>query len=114
MLVNLPGTMLLGLSLWATLQALSPSQAPLAHWQTYTAVMSLSMVAGFVSLIPGGFGVREFILLELLAPQVGDTLAIEATLVARLVSIGAEAGLAGILYLAGPGTPSAGSVPAGA
>jgi len=99
---NVPGTLLLGLSLWGTLQALSRGEAPLANWPTYTAVMSLSMVAGFVSLIPGGFGVREFVLLELLAPLVGDKLAIEATIVSRLVSVLAEALFAGGLFAVGP------------
>jgi hypothetical protein len=101
--VNVPATVLLGLSLWATLNGLSPEGAPLGEWAIDTAVMSLSMVAGFVSLIPGGFGVREFILLELLAPQVGDRLAIEATVVSRLVSIAGEAALAAVLYGMGPG-----------
>ena len=48
-------------------------------------------------------------LLELLAPLVGDKLAIEATILSRLVSMVAEGVLSAGLYAIGPGKESSAS-----
>ena len=43
-----------------------------AQFPLYAASVSLAMVAGFLSLIPGGAVVRELVLAELMAPRFGD------------------------------------------
>ena len=68
------GWVVLGISLWATLRAI-PGAEPdwlesLRELPLLTAAVGLAMVAGFLSLIPGGLGVRDWILMTLLAPAV--------------------------------------------
>lgn len=48
------------------------------------------MVIGFVSLIPGGAGVREFVLATILGLAIGATQALLAAILARLVFIVVE------------------------
>ncbi len=66
---------LMGWSLWATIRALGVELDLLTHWPLLTACTALALVAGFVSLIPGGAGVRELVFILLLKPLVqGDAL----------------------------------------
>lgn len=101
---------LLGLSLWALLQALLPRSLPVS-WQTWiscTAMVSLSYVAGFLAIVvPGGVGVREYVLLQLLPPVIAsaalpesdaEPLAAVAVIVLRLLWTLSEVTVAGILY----------------
>jgi uncharacterized membrane protein YbhN (UPF0104 family) len=67
----------------------------------------MSVVAGFVSLIPGGLVVRDAVLLELLAPAVGKGPALVCALVARLVWLLSEVGISIILYPVGKRSPDA-------
>jgi hypothetical protein len=101
------GWLLLGLSLWATVQGLLPETQPLdgVRLARYTAMLSLSYVAGFMAIVvPGGVGVREFILSLFLPPELPATgpaaaaLAAVAILVLRLVWTAAEVLFAGVLY----------------
>ena len=82
------GWLCLGVSLLAILKAfpdgmfsepISWSIAPLAM-----SCVALAMVAGFISLIPGGAGVREYIILAILGPTLGATGAILAAIALRL------------------------------
>jgi len=59
-----------------------------------TAAVAIAMVAGFVSLIPGGAGVRELVLTAIVAPQFGPVHAILSAIAARLLFIVVEALLA--------------------
>ncbi len=98
------GWLLLALSLWATLRALGVSTtagAPpaMAQMPLYTAAVSLAMVAGFLSLIPGGAGVRESILLVLLQTEFTQAQALVAAILLRLVWLVSELAISGILYL---------------
>jgi len=92
------GWTLLGLSLWATLWSLGarpgPSEVPLL-----TATVGLAMVAGFLSLIPGGLGVRDWILVELLAPGYGVAMAFASAILLRVIWLLAELLLSAILYV---------------
>jgi len=98
------GWFLMGLSLAAVLIGLGDDDpAVLAHWPLLTAAVALSVVAGFASLLPGGIGVREWVLMELLTPALGDDrLAILAPLVLRVIWFAVEVVLAGVFYLLGP------------
>ncbi len=65
---------LLGASVWSALYAVVPDAPPLTPtlWIQMIGIVGLSYVAGFLILVaPGGLGVREFFLLEML-PYVGD------------------------------------------
>ena len=92
------GWFLMGLSLWAVLQSMAPatelSQAMhLAPAQTLillTATVGLALVAGFLSLLPGGIGVRELVVTTLLVPVYGELSAILSAVLMRITWLLAE------------------------
>lgn len=90
---------LIGLS-FATLISAIPSFTalpPMAELGVVaTAAISLGMVLGFASLLPGGAGVREYVTLLVLAPSIGQTQALLAVIAARLMFIFVETILAGL------------------
>lgn len=99
------GWICLGASLFAMLRGLSREHP--AHnlpWLACTACVSLSYVAGFLTVVaPGGIGVREFLLQQLLARQLApslgeetaETFAVVVALVLRLTWTLTELLLAG-------------------
>lgn len=99
--LNLVGWLLVGLSLWLTVQAAGFAvPGRMTHeWIVCTGAAALAVVAGFASLIPGGFGVRDAVLLVLLVPTFGQAGALVATVVARLVWLVAEVAISIILYV---------------
>jgi uncharacterized membrane protein YbhN (UPF0104 family) len=109
------GWVILGLSLWAVLRGIGVDQLlwasqtvpldPVGQLPLYTASVSLSMVAGFLSLIPGGAAVREAVLAELLSPHFGATIAVVSAIVLRLVWLMSELLISGILYISGARMP---------
>lgn len=94
------GWLLSGASLWATFHAagFQSTLSPGDQWAACTAAAALSIVAGFVLLIPGGLVVREAVVLRLLAPAFGEAGALVAAILSRLVSIVAELAVSCILY----------------
>ncbi len=94
------GWVFLGASLWAVVQGVAPEPPPWA-WQDlgrYTAFVALAYVAGFLALpAPGGLGVREFLLQQLLAPELGAR-AVAAVLLLRLLWTLAEVVAAGAVW----------------
>jgi glycosyltransferase 2 family protein len=74
------GWLCLGASLLALLRGLGQGDpARNLSWLTCTACVSLSYVAGFLTVVaPGGIGVREFLLQQLLARQFAPALGEEA------------------------------------
>ena len=99
------GWFVLGLSLWAVLRSLAGAQqvpaASLSDLPLLTACVGLAMVAGFLSLIPGGFGVRDGILWTLLAPTYGPVAAAVSVIVLRVVWLLSDVLLSGLLYFSG-------------
>ncbi|MEM7478852.1 MAG: lysylphosphatidylglycerol synthase domain-containing protein [Planctomycetota bacterium] len=96
------GWMLHGLSLLLVLQSL-PSQTVVGvDWGTSylaaTGACALAVVLGFVSLLPGGAGVRELVISAVLAPVFGPTAALCAALWHRMAAILGELILAGIFF----------------
>jgi uncharacterized membrane protein YbhN (UPF0104 family) len=98
------GWFLLGVSLWAMLQAIS-GNPPAWTWDRaglFTAFMGVAYVAGFLFiLVPSGLGVREFFLtLFLVGPESGQDRAtvILAVLALRLVWTTAELVVVGVVY----------------
>lgn len=102
------GWALMGLSLWALVEAVVPVSPTLdlSLLGRYTAMVALAYVAGFLALImPSGVGVREYFLLRLLPPVLPQQVAASAEPVAaavvlllRLLWTAAELLVAGVLY----------------
>jgi glycosyltransferase 2 family protein len=99
------GWLLTGLSLWATLRAIGFEDPNLADLPIYTATVALSVASGFVSMLPAGIGVREIVLMQLLAPQLeiaapsqGQRLALVAVIALRLIWLASELLLAAVIY----------------
>lgn len=86
------GWSLLGASqLGAVLGMGSSIEQPVAVAVVLTASVALATVSGFVvAVLPAGLGVREGVLMYLMAPALGEDLAVVAALVLRLVWVVAE------------------------
>ena len=58
------------------------------------------MVAGFLSLLPGGVGVRDYLVMALVAPMFGsEVVAVCAAVLLRIVWLLAELLMCGVLWL---------------
>jgi glycosyltransferase 2 family protein len=91
---------LLGLSLAATLRAIGVDNVePLRQLPLLVAAVSFAVVSGFASMLPGGVGVRDLLLMQLLAPYVGDANALIAAVLVRLVWLVSELCVCVILYV---------------
>jgi hypothetical protein len=89
-----------GLCLWATLRGIG-APAELSNLAGWTATVAFSMFAGFVAIFsPGGAGVREGFLIELLRAQPGvdPRQAVAGAFVLRAVGMAAEVVVAAALY----------------
>jgi len=69
-----------GLTLGLTIQAVASEPVNWGNWPFWTGTAAVAMVGGFIAIFtPGGLGVREGLLMELLSRQLGPD---EAVLVA--------------------------------
>jgi glycosyltransferase 2 family protein len=96
------GWVLLGLSQLAVVRAIEPpALAKLPHSDqvpVIVAAVALATVAGFVvAVMPGGLGVREGVLMTVLAPALGPDRSVVAALLLRLVWVAAELIAAAVL-----------------
>lgn len=92
---------LLGASYLATINTVSAQPLGFAALPMTTASTALSIVAGFVSMLPGQVGVRELVLIEALIPAVGRPVAVLASLLFRLITLLTELAIAALLYFGG-------------
>ncbi|MEM8912835.1 MAG: hypothetical protein AAGC97_13800 [Planctomycetota bacterium] len=67
-------------------------------WLAASSAISLGMVLGFASLVPGGAGVREYVTLLVLTPVIGPTHGLLSVIAARMLFIVVEAIMAAISY----------------
>lgn len=99
---NLVGWTLLGSSLYAVMASIPDADPHLANFTQMfpllAATVCLAMVAGFVTPIPGGMGVREFVIMEMMAPIFGPVVAVVSAVLLRVVWLFAELTLAIMLY----------------
>jgi uncharacterized membrane protein YbhN (UPF0104 family) len=96
------GWVLQGASLWATLRGLGATESgPFHELSLHTAAVALSVVAGFLSQIPGGLAVREWVSAQLIEPVYGESMAIVSAVIYRLVLVVSELSVSIILYVAG-------------
>lgn len=90
-----------GLSLVLVLQSIPSSNFGQATQTTLLlsslGACALAVVLGFVSLVPGGAGVREVVLSIVLTPVVGPVAAMCAAIWMRVVWLGTELAIVGIL-----------------
>lgn len=92
--------LLQALSLWATLRAIGVDNvSPVGDLPTLVAAVSFAVVAGFLSQIPAGLGVRDALLMQLLVPLCGQTNALVAAVMMRLIWLVSELSACGILYV---------------
>jgi uncharacterized membrane protein YbhN (UPF0104 family) len=92
---------LLGVSLWATLMAVGVGNLRLVEeLPRLVAAVAFSVVAGFLSMLPGGLLVRDAILMQLLVPVYGEANSLVAAVFLRLVWLVTEVAMCGILYVA--------------
>lgn len=92
--------MLNGLSLWLVTASLPGGEAEFS-WLDYRlclACVSLATVAGFVSLLPGGLGVRELVMIPILGTSFGAVGAVVAAILIRFVWLASELVTSGIIY----------------
>jgi uncharacterized membrane protein YbhN (UPF0104 family) len=91
----------LALSLWATLRAIGVDDVNFVDTlPRLVAAVAMAIVAGFVSMLPGGLGVRDLALVELLDPICGSANALVAAILMRLVWLVSELAACVILYVA--------------
>ncbi|HVS36030.1 MAG TPA: lysylphosphatidylglycerol synthase domain-containing protein [Gemmataceae bacterium] len=99
LIVTACGWALLGVSLYAVVRAVQPGPWTAGECLDCIAITGLSYVAGFASLMAGGFGVREVFLQQFLAHQfLDDTRALVVALLVRLLWTSAEVVAAGALF----------------
>jgi uncharacterized membrane protein YbhN (UPF0104 family) len=91
----------LGWSLWATLRAIGVEQlSPIDDLPRLIAAVTFAVVLGFVSMMPGGLGVRDLALVQLLSESCGPAAALVAAVLLRLVWLVSESAACVILYIA--------------
>ena len=97
------GWVVIGMSLWACLRGLGIEGNFWRDLPLLTASVSLAMVAGFLSLIPGGAGIRELVLTQLLAmqPEIDAGEALLSAVLLRVVWLLFELIFSAILYFCG-------------
>ncbi len=93
---------LLGCSLWATCRAVGVNEPSLfSAMGDYQAVMALATVAGFLSMIPAGLGVRDVALVSLLIAffAVPEGIAVVTACLQRITWLTTELVISGSLWL---------------
>jgi glycosyltransferase 2 family protein len=100
----------LGASMGALLLAFPGSPSTLGEvaglMPLLVATTALALVAGFLSLLPGGALVRELIVIALLGSAIGEFKAVCVAIAMRLVWLATEFLLAGALYAIPSGKPA--------
>jgi uncharacterized membrane protein YbhN (UPF0104 family) len=94
------GWLLFATSLWGTLRGIGVDGVRLvANMPELITAVAFAVVAGFLSMLPGGLVVRDAVLMQLLAPICGEANALVAAVLMRLVWLVSEVLACGILYI---------------
>ncbi|MDZ4849041.1 MAG: lysylphosphatidylglycerol synthase transmembrane domain-containing protein [Pirellulaceae bacterium] len=103
--------LLMGTSLWVLCESIrdsmtiesslvsTPSVSSLRLWWISISAACLGFVIGFLSMLPGGAGVREVVVTMLLAPAIGYAPALAAAVLYRIANLIAELMMAGFTWL---------------
>ncbi|MBP7560383.1 MAG: flippase-like domain-containing protein [Armatimonadetes bacterium] len=90
---------LLGASAVACADAVSAEPLSATQWPLLLAATALAMAAGFaVVVMPSGLGVREWVIMEVLAPSLGSEVAVFAAVGLRVVWLVVEVLASAITY----------------
>ena len=92
------GWVLQALAMWAVVRGVGAASDLWSDLPLHLAAVALAVVAGFLALLPGGLGVREVVLVPLLAPRYGPGTALVCAVMLRLVTLVAEVIVCVILY----------------
>ena len=95
------GWVMHGVSLGLTLRAVSVDALDVAHWPVWTGAVSFASAVGFVMIFaPGGIGIREGLLIEILRlqPGISEKQAVVTAVLLRIVWFVTEIGAATLLY----------------
>lgn len=79
-----------GASSWCVVRAMPGATISVGDYWLIVAVVALATVVGFASLIPGGLGARELVIIPLLAPKLTLPIAVAVAILIRAVSIVTE------------------------
>ncbi|MEM7783047.1 MAG: lysylphosphatidylglycerol synthase domain-containing protein, partial [Planctomycetota bacterium] len=88
-----------GLSLWLILKGMPGIEVRGDDFWLTLASVSLATSAGFISLLPGGLGVRELVMIPLLGARFDPATAVLAAVIIRLVWLIAELLTSGNIFL---------------
>lgn len=92
----------MGLAFYSCAQSVSDQPIPAQGLLVSTAAVGMALALGFVSMLPGQAGVREWALIVTMAPFANDELTVVASsVVYRVVTLFVEFSLAAALYLGG-------------
>lgn len=78
----------------SAIPSMQPIPPPIQLYAISTAAISLAMVIGFASLLPGGAGIRELVLATVLGTSLGTAHGLLSAIALRVLSIVVESGLA--------------------
>jgi glycosyltransferase 2 family protein len=96
------GWFLQGMALWAVLRGLgATTEGPFYELSLHTTAVALGVVAGFLSQIPGGLVMREWVSGALIGPHYGEAMGMISAVIFRLVLLVSELSISIILYGAG-------------
>ena len=84
------GWLLAGWAMLIVVDSVGPQASEWRHFAICLAAASLATVVGFVTLIPGGLGVRELVILPVLSTAFPPAQALVAAIIFRLISMSAE------------------------
>ena len=98
------GWLMLGASQVAVARGLGLTPGP-ETWPLLVAGVALATVAGFVAGLPGGLGVREWVLMKTLMPALGQDYAVVSALALRLTWVLGEVVAAAALLPFRPSAP---------
>ena len=99
-LLLFPGWCFLGASAFAVMKAMNIDETANMSWSELPWVIAsyaISLVAGFVSMLPGGVGVRELVMKQMIEPTYGPVVALIAPVFHRLVILVSELIMFGVL-----------------
>lgn len=97
---SLLGWLLYGGAMFFVLQAVSTESLDGTMYGLALTTICLATVGGFISMLPGGLGVRELVMLPLLAGSFSTSVALISAILMRLVCVAVELLLAAISHLA--------------
>ena len=101
-ILQLSTWVLIGLSFTLVIVSIptsAPLPSPVQLYAISTAAISLAVVTGFASLLPGGAGVRELVLATVLGIMLSPAHGLLAAILVRLVHLSVEASCAGLSWL---------------